>query len=193
MSKLLENKQIIHIISEIVVITGITIYFSQQTKKLKSHINDLTQRIDDQDEIIQTHEKKIAQLISTVEQLANNFSNLAPSKNQTQQISHTTETIKLKDSKQLNVLNQKKPSPIAMKNDSPPNLPVENFQPLKKMNLPHKPTVSFSTIIIEKSPKIFGSESKVEEIFEEESETNSEDENEELLDAELEEELKDLK
>ena len=73
MSKLLDNKQIIHIVSEIFVIAGITIYFSSQNKKLLNHINDLTQRIDDQEEVIQTHEKKIAQLVSLVENSTNNF------------------------------------------------------------------------------------------------------------------------
>jgi hypothetical protein len=71
MSKLLQNPQIIHIISEAVVIIGITFYFSQKTKKLMNHINDLTQRLEDQEDIIQKHEQLILKLMNSVDELNN--------------------------------------------------------------------------------------------------------------------------
>ena len=52
MSKLLENKQIIHIAAEILVLVGITFYFSSKNKKLSEHIEDLSQRLEDQEDLI---------------------------------------------------------------------------------------------------------------------------------------------
>ena len=71
MSKLLDNKQIIHIVSEIVIILGITFYFTQKNKKLMNHINDLTQRIEEQEDILQKHEQMITKLSDMVEELSN--------------------------------------------------------------------------------------------------------------------------
>ena len=45
MSKLLENKQVIHIVSEIVAIVGITFYFSQQNRQLRKNMEDLAYRV----------------------------------------------------------------------------------------------------------------------------------------------------
>ena len=39
MAKMFENKQIIHIVCEIIVIIGIVFYFSQKNKKLTNHIS----------------------------------------------------------------------------------------------------------------------------------------------------------
>ena len=44
MSKILENKQIIHIATEIVALMGIIFYFSSKNKKLLAHIEDLSQK-----------------------------------------------------------------------------------------------------------------------------------------------------
>ena len=57
MSKILENKQIIHIATEIVALMGIIFYFSSKNKKLLSHIEDLSQRLEEQEDLIQKHEK----------------------------------------------------------------------------------------------------------------------------------------
>jgi len=66
MSKLLENKQIIHVASEIVVLTGITFYFSQKNKKLVGHIEDLSERLEEQEDLIQKHEQVIRKLVEFV-------------------------------------------------------------------------------------------------------------------------------
>ena len=66
MSKLIENKQIIHIVTEVVVIAGIVFYFSSKNKKLSEQIEDLSQRLEDQEEMIQNHEQVIRQLVSAV-------------------------------------------------------------------------------------------------------------------------------
>jgi hypothetical protein len=66
MSKLIENKQIIHIATEIIVILGVTFYFSSKNKKLLEHIEDLSQRLEEQEDLIQKHEHIIKQLGRTV-------------------------------------------------------------------------------------------------------------------------------
>ena len=69
MSNLIENKQqMFHIASEIVVLFGITFYFNQKNKKLLSHIEDLSQRVEDQEDIIQKHEQVIRKLLEFVNQ-----------------------------------------------------------------------------------------------------------------------------
>jgi hypothetical protein len=66
MSKLLEHKQIIHIATEIVALIGIIFYFSSKNKKLLEHIEDLSQRLEDQEDLIQKHEQIIRQLVQAV-------------------------------------------------------------------------------------------------------------------------------
>jgi hypothetical protein len=77
MSKLLENKQIIHIAAEMVVITGVVFYFSSKNKKLLEYIENLSVRLDEQDKLIQKHEQVIIQLVTSI----NNTASQAPVKN----------------------------------------------------------------------------------------------------------------
>lgn len=62
----MENKQMIHIASEVIALVGLTFYFNQKNKKLMGHIEDLAQRIEDQEEIIQKHEQMIQQLANVI-------------------------------------------------------------------------------------------------------------------------------
>jgi hypothetical protein len=74
MSQILENKQMIHIVSEVVVLIGLTFYFNQKNKKLLNHIEDLAQRIEEQEDLIQKHENIIKKLVSSINELhANNL------------------------------------------------------------------------------------------------------------------------
>ena len=66
MSKLLENKQIIHIVTEIIAAIVIIFYFSSKNKKLLGHIEDLSQRLEDQEDMIQKHELIIKQLVQAI-------------------------------------------------------------------------------------------------------------------------------
>ena len=63
MPKIWENKQIIHIASEILVLVCVVIYNNQKHKKLLKHIEDLVQRVEDQEDIIQKHEEVIKKLV----------------------------------------------------------------------------------------------------------------------------------
>ena len=69
MSKLMENKQqMVHIASEIVVLFGLTFYFNQKNKKLMSHIEDLAQKVEEQDDLLQKHEQVIKKMIDFINQ-----------------------------------------------------------------------------------------------------------------------------
>ena len=64
-----ENKQLmIHIASEVVVLVGITFYFNQKNKKLTAHLEDLVQRVEEQEDLLQKHEQMIKQLTEYVSQ-----------------------------------------------------------------------------------------------------------------------------
>lgn len=70
-STLYEKKEIIHIASEIIVIVGIVYYFNQKNKKLLTHIEDLVQRIEDQEDMLQKHEQIIKSLVENLNRMAN--------------------------------------------------------------------------------------------------------------------------
>lgn len=53
---LFDNKQMVHIVSEVVVLLGITLYFSSKNKKLMNHIEELAQRLEQQDDRLQSLE-----------------------------------------------------------------------------------------------------------------------------------------
>ena len=57
-----DNKQMIHIASEIVVLIGISFYFSSKNKKLLGHIEELAQRIEEQEDTIQKLESALQQV-----------------------------------------------------------------------------------------------------------------------------------
>ena len=54
---LLNNKQAIHIAAEVVVLTGLTFYFSSKNRRLLEHVEDLAQKLEDQEDKIQKLER----------------------------------------------------------------------------------------------------------------------------------------
>jgi hypothetical protein len=64
----MENKQMVHIASEIVVLFGLTFYFNQKNKKLMSHIEDLAQKVEEQDDLLQKHEQVIKKMVEFINQ-----------------------------------------------------------------------------------------------------------------------------
>jgi hypothetical protein len=62
MSKFMDNKSIIHIVSQIIGLFGVTFYFNQKNKKLMSHIEDLVQRLEEQEATIERHENLVKKL-----------------------------------------------------------------------------------------------------------------------------------
>ena len=198
MSKLLDNKQIIHIVSEIVIILGITFYFTQKNKKLMNHINDLTQRIEEQEDILQKHEQIITKLSSMIEELNSRKSGFFSMDN---------------FPKEMKVPNSKNSMPTPSPNTfSHSTIILENI-PVPLRN--NKSPISQSSRVVEivddkvddkvdnkvqkniinkKQPETKKNENIAikKEIVEELSDEPSEEPSEEDLDAELEDELKDL-
>jgi hypothetical protein len=64
--KLIDNKQMVHIISEVVVMLGMTFYFSSKNKQLQGYIDELSQRLEEQ-------EDRVHKLEGTLQQLNTNF------------------------------------------------------------------------------------------------------------------------
>ena len=76
----------VHIVSEVIVLIGLTFYFNQKNKKLMNHIEDLAQRIEEQEDLLQKHENIIKKLVASVNDLHGNkpsesYNKSQPSKN----------------------------------------------------------------------------------------------------------------
>ena len=208
MSKILDNKQIIHIASEIIIILGITFYFSQKNKKIMNHINDLSQRLEEQEDVIQKYEQIIGNLSKKIEEHEQKLlfiQNMNLQHNQKvhniQEVPQKFEKIPIKVSDKKIDKKRKNTSKIFEKPDKENiNLPDDIHIVKRTINI--EKTVPFHTIIVGnvQSPKTTKNDSRVEEIFEttDDVDNNTDDDEveeeaeEELLDAELEEELKDL-
>jgi len=66
MSKILENKQVVHIACEVVALIGLVIHFSKKNTKLNSYIDEVAQRLEEQEELIKKHEQLIENLVQTI-------------------------------------------------------------------------------------------------------------------------------
>jgi hypothetical protein len=65
----IENTQLIHIITEVVIVIGLVVYVSRNQKKTLGHIKDVVQRLEEQDELIHKQEKQINELTSNISML----------------------------------------------------------------------------------------------------------------------------
>jgi len=79
MSTILEKKHMIHILTEVVVLVALTFYFSSKNKKLLEHIEDLSKRLEEQEELVQNHEKIIQQLLENVNKNKEVYKRQSPS------------------------------------------------------------------------------------------------------------------
>jgi len=59
---IVNKQQMIHMAAEIVILLGVIIYFNQKNRKLANQIEDLIQRVEEQEDIIQKHEQLIQQI-----------------------------------------------------------------------------------------------------------------------------------
>lgn len=174
----MENKQMIHIASEIVVVIGLTFYFNQKNKKLMSHIEDLSQRIEEQEDLLQKHEQIIKKLVESIKQYQSEFNHKQRHSDYYEQ-PPPPQQIQMKHKKEI------KPKSIVTKpvlSKPEPKLIVTN-------PVVSKPDTKV-TFKEEEQPRKLRSPPKYEEEHEEEDE--EEDEEDSDLDAELEEELKEL-
>ena len=63
MNRILEHKQIIHVVSEIVIIASISYFFYQKNRKLSQEIENLTQLLQEQQNMLDKHENLIKKLL----------------------------------------------------------------------------------------------------------------------------------
>jgi hypothetical protein len=63
-SKLLENQRLVHIVSEFLILIVLIYYFNQKYKKMLSYIEDLVQRVEEQEDIIQKHDQLLKNIMS---------------------------------------------------------------------------------------------------------------------------------
>jgi len=160
----MENKQMIHIASEIVVVIGLTFYFNQKNKKLMGHIQDLSQRIEEQEDLLQKHAEIIKKLSESIKQHQSEFKE-KQRQSDYYQLSHP-------------------PPPL------PQQVQIKHKKEIKPKSILTKPVLTKPepklTFKEEEQPRKLRFPPKYEEEHEEEDEEDTD------LDAELEEELKEL-
>ena len=176
MSKLLENPNFIHIISNVIILSGLTFYFCQKNKKIMTYINDLNKKVEDQENVIQKHEQMILKLVSIIDEMNERISDFEDSNDAKQKV-------ELKNKKVINT------ERVLQSNKK--GLNKQPVKPLKKVNELQNPSTAIFFEILKNDEK--PSESKVEEIIDDEIENVLSNDNEEDLDAEIEDELNELK
>ena len=178
----MDNKQIIHIATEVITIVGLTIYFSKQTKKLFESIETLTTSLNEQNEVIQKHENMINKLLETVQQLTmqQQFQPPQPVPQQYLQPQHE----QIKPQTQPKVLQPQQNN--LRQNKEPVNKVQETLEP--QFQSRH---IQYQFMQRPLSPE-FKNDNKVEEILDSEDEEDEKIVEEELLDDELADELKEL-
>ena len=63
MNRILEHKQIIHVVSEVVIIASVSYFFYQKNRKLSQEIENLAQLLQEQQNILDKHENLIKKLL----------------------------------------------------------------------------------------------------------------------------------
>lgn len=181
----IDKKTILHIASEIIVIGGISFYFSLKNKQCQEKISILEHKIQQQELIIQNHEQLLLKLLNNVNLLNNNINTIQQNskKKKTPSSSVENNSSSKQKSNEINFIQDNK------------NL---NKQPLyeKPIDVPSFPCNLKDQIIIMELKKNdndnsrYSSSSKVEEIPDEIEiikATNDDD-----LDKELENELNEM-
>ena len=167
MSKILDYKKTIHIVSEVITLVVIFIYFFKKNKIAMKYIDDITTRLDIQEDIIQKYEKIIKKHDEIIKQLIINNQ-----QHENKQIN----TNKIQNSNTLNLKNKKDTNKIITQNE---NKSKNNFRPL-----------SYNKSLINKENNLQPVQtillSKIEEV-------TSSSEDSDTLDDEIREELNELK
>ena len=192
----IDTKQIIHIASEVVIIGGITAFFINKTNTLSDQIEELSCKlqqqneiIQQQNEIIQNHDNLILKLLNTVNILVQENEK---SKGQQQCLVEPPKIVQPKIVQpkivQQKIVQQKIVQQKIEKNvkNNPLNIPL----PLLPQTINSSKQV---LIMLPPSPQIKKSEIRVEEIIDDDENTsNIPDNTSAILDEELEEELREL-
>lgn len=177
MPKLFENKQIFHIVSEVVILLALSYNVSSKFKTLKTYLDDICHRLDEQDEVIEKQNKQIESLTLQLKSLRQLPSQPPPT------YKTTPKTIKNVKPPSSNPVVFSTPPSSPPPPTPPPNHPTE----MVEESTHYTPSSSniFSTVtfipMMHTSPRSPSSQPTVEEI-------DSDDD----LDDELKEELEEL-
>jgi hypothetical protein len=114
MSSIFQNKQILHIIVEMVVISGIVIYFYRKTKESSLQIELLLKRIQIQDEILQKHETMLNSLLSQKKNNIEKSSNKKQHQPKSQPEVHNVVIEEVKEVKEVEKPKETKPVNITL-------------------------------------------------------------------------------
>jgi len=172
------KQQIIHIVSEVVIITGISIYFQLKVRNLHSAIERLENKIEQQDQVIQNHEQLLLRIMNNVDSMNNNIFEMRKSL-EDKKLNNPPSSIKVNKKDKDKKLQPKLITP-------PIQTPQLFINPQQQLNKPiFFPNISQTENIfvmeIKPAEKISSSSHKIEEIIENED-----------LDKELEKELQEL-
>lgn len=66
----LENRQIVHLVSEIIVIGTVIYWFQKKTADLSLQLSNMSKKLEEQSAIINRHEQMIGQLVGLVDTLS---------------------------------------------------------------------------------------------------------------------------
>jgi len=69
MAKIFENRQLLHVVSEVVILMALTYNISSKFKTVKSYIDDICHRLDEQEEMITRQTQQIDSLTSELKKL----------------------------------------------------------------------------------------------------------------------------
>lgn len=185
----IDTKQIIHIASEVVIIGGITAFFINKTNTLSDQIEELSCKlqqqneiIQQQNEIIQNHDNLILKLLNTVGMLVQENEN---SKGQQQKCS-----VPLQPPKNITKNNDKSSKKIPL--SKPLNTPSKPLPQLPQTINSRKQVLIMMSNPIKKDEIKF-EDNRVEEIIDEDENASIiPDNTSAILDEELEEELREL-
>ena len=67
--KILENKQMVHIVSELIILIGVVFYFSNKNKAILNQLEELNQRIEEQEQKMDKQEQVLRSLVLQVKSL----------------------------------------------------------------------------------------------------------------------------
>jgi hypothetical protein len=66
----LENRQIVHLVSEIIVISTVIYWFQKKTNDFAIQLNNMSKKLEEQSLVINRHEQMISQLVGLVDTLS---------------------------------------------------------------------------------------------------------------------------
>jgi hypothetical protein len=138
----IDTKQIIHIASEVVVLIGLVWYFNSKNKNLLGHIEELSQRIEDQEEHIQKLETTLQQMSQKFEMLSQQVNNGFMQVGQTLKNYSSSQNTGVETEVKKPKIEQKKHVKIEQKTQ--PSKSAQQNKPSKPVDVPKQTKIQFN-------------------------------------------------